>query len=44
MMLRHLVVHIDSSERCAVRLELAVDLAQRFDATLPACSPRTIRT
>jgi nucleotide-binding universal stress UspA family protein len=34
MMLRHLVVHVDSSERCAVRLELAVDLAQRFDATL----------
>lgn len=34
MTLRHLLVHLDTSERCAVRLQLAVDLARRFDATL----------
>lgn len=34
MTLRHLLVHVDSSERFTVRLELAVDLARRFDATL----------
>lgn len=34
MTLRHLVVHIDRSARCAVRIDLAVGLAQRFDATL----------
>jgi nucleotide-binding universal stress UspA family protein len=32
--LRHLLVHVDTSERCEVRLELAVDLTRRFDATL----------
>jgi nucleotide-binding universal stress UspA family protein len=32
--LMHIVVHIDRSAQCAVRLELAVGLARRFDATL----------
>ena len=34
MTLRHLLVHVDASERCAARLELAIDLARRFEATL----------
>lgn len=34
MTLRHLVVHIDRSARCAVRLDLAGGLAERFDARL----------
>jgi nucleotide-binding universal stress UspA family protein len=32
--LKHVVVHIDRSAQCAVRLDLAVDLVRRFDATL----------
>ena len=34
MTLRHLLVHIDHGARCAVRLDLALGLARRFDATL----------
>lgn len=34
MTFRHLLVHIDSSERAAVRIDLAVRLARRFDAKL----------
>jgi nucleotide-binding universal stress UspA family protein len=32
--LKHVVVHVDSSAQCAVRLDLAINLAGRFDATL----------
>lgn len=35
-MLRSLLVHLDGSPRCAARLRLALDLAQRHDATLTA--------
>lgn len=34
MSLRHLLVHLDRSSRCAVRLDLAIGLARRFDAEL----------
>ena len=34
MTLRHLLVHIDCGARCAVRLDLALGLARRFDTTL----------
>jgi len=32
--MKDLLVHIDDSERCAVRLGIALDLARRFDARL----------
>ena len=34
MCYKSLLVHLDDSERCAVRLALALDLAERFDAHL----------
>jgi nucleotide-binding universal stress UspA family protein len=34
VILAHLLVHVDSNERSAVRLDLAFDLARRFDAIL----------
>ena len=34
MALRHILVHLDESERCGARLTLAIKLAQRFEALL----------
>lgn len=34
MTFKHVVVHVDRSAQCSVRLEVAINLVRRFDATL----------